>query len=104
MSRTASRRARIREIISRAIPKLVDVDQFTTHEMFEVIHEMTPKELVGIDKAKSVIKHLKRPDTLGIYLRGHPSISKHQEPLVNLLRGSKTGKRLRSAQWRLKGD
>lgn len=102
MSRSKSRRIRVREIINRTIPKIANTSKFTTHEMLERIQEMTPIELVGIDKAKTVLKHLDSPVTLAMFLRGHPAIMKHRDGVVNIT--AYKGERTRSQQWKLKAD
>lgn len=102
MSRSKTRRIRVREIISRTIPKIADPSRFTTHEMLERIQEMTPLELVGIDKAKTVQNHVESPVALAMFLRGHPSIQKHRDGVINIT--AFQGERTRSQQWKLKDD
>lgn len=84
MSRTKSRRIRVREIISRARTHVDDENCFSTHEMKERIQDMKPEDLKGIPFAASVVRHLERADTLAMFLRGHGDVTKHELGCINI--------------------
>ncbi len=102
MTRYSRRRVRARELINRARIHLEDEDRFTTHEMVNRLSDLTSEEKRGLHSANATIDHLKDPQALASFLRGHPEIIKHPEGIEDKWIGLKNGEtsiRIRSQLW-----
>lgn len=102
MTRYARRRVRARELINRARIHLDSPDRFTTHEMVNRLADLTPEEIRGLHSARATLDHLKDPQSLASFLRGHPEIIKHPEGIEDKWIGLKNGAtslRIRSQLW-----
>ena len=102
MTRYSRRRVRARELINRARIHIENEDRFTTHEMVNRLSDLTPEEIRGLHSAKATIDHLKNPQVLAMFLRGHDEIIKHPEGIEDKWIGLKNGEtsiRIRSQLW-----
>ncbi len=96
------RKERIRLMISRVLHRVDNPQRFSTHEVLNLVQEMSRDDLRGIPFAASILRRIKNPVTFSMYLRGHPEIDKHEEGIINI---SAYGEgRVRSGLWTIKGD
>ena len=87
-------------MITRVIGRLQDPSRFTTHELHQLVQEMTVDDLRGIPFARAILRRISDPMTFSMFIRGHPDIVKHKDGVVNLAQYGE--KRLRSGVWSLK--
>ena len=93
------RKERIRLMITRVLGRVRDPQRFSTHEVLNLVQEMSRDDLRGIPFASSILRRIENPVTFSMYLRGHPQIRKHEDGIVDI---SAFGEpRVRSGLWML---
>ena len=100
MSVLSVRKERIRLMITRVLGRVRDSQRFSTHEVLNLVQQMTRDDLRGIPFAASILRRIENPVTFSMYLRGHPDIVKHEDGVVDI---SAYGEpRMRSGLWALR--